>query len=129
MIQCAYIYIYICIYTHLRNHHKFSGVLQWIVSGMFQHIFTGQRYFTKDRHFPIDCLRELSHEMSVAFSNGSSCLYFLVCNIFAILPRDSDLKGPGCITSRVASVVHSVTVIWGFDTIFTTINSKQHVIV
>ena len=56
-------------------------VFQWMLSGMFQRNIIVQLHDSKDCHLSSGGLLELSNGLSVAFSNGWSLLWDLVCSI------------------------------------------------
>ena len=67
---------------HLRKSSWISsGIFQWIFSGIFQRILNRQWYCPRDCHLSNIRLLEIANEFSMAFSNGISLLWFLVCNI------------------------------------------------
>ena len=59
----------------------FSGILQWIFSGIFRHIFNCQWYVPKDCHFPSGFSWKTTNAFSVVFPNELTLLRGLVCNI------------------------------------------------
>ena len=60
--------------TPRKSSWIFSCIFQWMFSGIFQQSFTFKWYYQKDCHLSSGLLLELPNGLSVAFSNGLSCL-------------------------------------------------------
>ena len=67
--------------TPQRSSRIFSGIFQWMFSGVLQRIFNVQRHVPKDFHLSSGSMLELFNGVSVAFSDGCSFVGYLVCNL------------------------------------------------